>query len=88
VPGWNAWEVRNPGKCELGFGMGVTHWHAGGNCGADSSADRRAVRIAKGYLRFITDGVPDRDEDRQQSRLRNPAEQVGGGIPVRRARLH
>ena len=36
--------------------MGVTHWHAGRNCLADSSADRRAVRIARGYLRFITEG--------------------------------
>ena len=31
---------------EQGFGMGVTHWHPGWNCGMDSSADRKAVRIA------------------------------------------
>ena len=75
---------RESGKCgEQGFGIGVTHWHAGRNCAADSSADRKAVRIAKGYLRFITEGVPGRragrDEERRHSRVRTTAGQVGAG---------
>ena len=49
-------EARIRQMREQGFGMGVTHWHAGRICAADSSADRKAVRIAKGYLRFITEG--------------------------------
>jgi len=41
---------------EQGLGMGVTHWCTGGIASRILSADRRAVRIAKGYLGFITKG--------------------------------
>ena len=66
-PGFNAsgggqGSVRRgvPELREWGFGIGVAHWHAGGIAPRFSSAGRRTVRIVKGYLRFITEGVPDR----------------------------
>ena len=37
--------------------MDVTHWPWGRICVTDLSADRKAVRIAKGYLSFITKGT-------------------------------
>ena len=37
--------------------MDVTHWPWGRICVTDLSADRKAVRIAKGYLSFITKGA-------------------------------
>jgi hypothetical protein len=52
------------------------------------SADRKAVRIAKSYLGFITKARPgrrgDQDGGKEAARVRGEAEQVGTGIPVGR----
>jgi hypothetical protein len=91
--GVNCGGRRESGKCgEEGIGMGVTHWHPGEIAAWISSADRKAVRIAQGYLRFITEacraGRAGREGTTGRSRVRHAAGQVGGWIPVRRARPH
>src|SRR5207244_3087708 len=72
-------------KCaEQGFGMGVTHWRAGGIVSRVLSAGRRAVPIAKDYLGFITKGPQGpgwRDGGRAFAAERGRS---GDGIPASR----
>ena len=57
APGAEIGPGRNPGKCEdAGLWYGCDALALGRNCATDLSADRKAVRIAKGYLSFITKG--------------------------------
>ena len=58
APGAEIGPGRNPGECEdAGLWYGCDALALGRNCATDLSADRKAVRIAKGYLSFITKGA-------------------------------
>ena len=71
APGAEIGPGRNPGKCEdAGLWYGCDALALGRNCATDLSADRKAVRIAKGYLSFITKGT----EAGTRARMGEPAE--------------